>query len=96
MKIRVHRNLGTILADSLGCPPLAEGSEATVDDKAGDALVARGLATDITPPPPKPVVKAEPVVEVKPEPVPEVLKTEAAPAALKTPAAPSQIKKSTK
>jgi len=76
MLIRVKVNIGS--RDTDITPSLLAGQEREVDERTGARLVARGLATDITPPPP--IIEAIPArPAISEAPAPEILAEEEEP-----------------
>ena len=86
MRVKFNTNLGSTDAEKLELDfkLCLQGSETECGDKAGSWLVARGIATDISPPAkakPEPQAKAESIPETKPapEPIPEPVELRAVP-----------------
>ena len=86
MRVKFNTNLGSTDAEKLELDfkLCLQGSEIKCGDKAGSWLVARGIATDISPPAkakPELQVKAESIPETKPatEPIPEPVELKAIP-----------------
>ena len=107
MRVKFNTNLGSTDAEKLELDfkRCLQGCEIECGDKAVAWLVARGIATDISPPAkakPEPQAKAESIPETKPalEPIPEPVELKAVPddeaeleaATAPTPPAPKKSK----